>query len=200
MKEYRLKNALIKAGMKAFASDDYKKVSTNDIVSAANVSKGLLFHYFKNKENFYVTLYDLAWGVIYREVFTDFPFENRDLFERLKQLILRKTASLQRHKTLASFMKRVHLNTVPEIAKQRAKIYHNYNHKHYKRVFDDYDASKLKHPEHFEELFKTVTWSFSRIVNEWEKQYHTHENDEALTILEDEICHYVDFFKLHFYK
>lgn len=200
MKEYRLKNALIKAGFKAFSVEDYKKVSTNDIVNAANVSKGLLFHYFKNKENFYVTLYELSWGVIYREVFTDFPFENRDLFDRLKELIIRKTESLQRHKTLAAFMKRVHLNNDPNISKRRVKIYHAFNQKHYRRVFENYDNTCLQHPEYFDELFKTVTWTFSRIVNEWEKNYQAHDNDEALKILESEIHHYVEFFKLHFYK
>ena len=200
MKEHRLKNALIKAGFKAFASEDYKKVSTNDIVKEAGVSKGLLFHYFKNKENFYMNLYEMAWNIIYREVFADFPFENTDLFERLKLFLMRKTETLLNHKTLASFIKSVHMNTIPTITKRRAKIYLGINQKHYKRLFDSHDESKLAHPEYFEELFKTVAWTFSRIVNEWEKAYHKMNNEEALRILEKEMTHYVDFFKLNFYK
>ena len=200
MKEYRLKNNLIKAGFKAFAEEDYKKVSTNDIVNAANVSKGLLFHYFKNKENFYLTLYDLGWNVIYRDVFNDFPFNNRDFFERLQTMILLKTKSLQHHKTIAAFMKRVHLNTDEAITKQRIKIYNHHNKKHYQKIFEDYDLEPFIHPENIEEIFKTVTWSFSRIVHEWEKQYVDYDNNEALKILENEIRHYVDFFKKHFYK
>lgn len=200
MKEYRLKNNLIKAGFKAFAQQEYKKVSTNDIVSAANVSKGLLFHYFNNKENFYLTLYDLAWNVIYRDVFEAFPFDNRDFFERLQTLILRKTGSLQKHKTIAAFMKRVHMNSDEAITKQRLKIYNHHNQKHYKKIFEDYDSTAFRHPEHIEEIFKTVTWSFSRIGHEWEKQYIDYDNTEALRILETEIRQYVEFFKKHFYK
>ncbi|MFH5882152.1 TetR/AcrR family transcriptional regulator [Liberiplasma polymorphum] len=200
MKEHQLKNELIKAGFKAFAKQDYKKVSTNEIVKAANVSKGLLFHYFDNKETFYFTLYEMAWQVIHRDIFVEFPFENRDLFDRLKYLIIAKSTALQKHKVIAMFLKRIHLNNDESFALKRTKIYNNFTIKNYKRMFENIDESKFRSSDYLDEIYKIVTWTFNRITSEWEKAHPDKENDDALRILEQELTHYIEFFKTFFYK
>ncbi|MFU8786385.1 MAG: TetR/AcrR family transcriptional regulator [Candidatus Izemoplasmataceae bacterium] len=200
MKEHQLKNELIKAGFKAFAKQDYKKVSTNEIVKAANVSKGLLFHYFDNKETFYFTLYEMAWQVIHRDIFVEFPFENRDFFDRLKYLIIAKSTALQNHKVIAMFLKRVHLNNDESFALKRTKIYNNFTIKNYKRMFENIDESKFRSSDYLDEIYKIVTWTFNRITSEWEKAHPDKENDDALRILEQELTHYIEFFKTFFYK
>ncbi|MFP4286285.1 MAG: TetR/AcrR family transcriptional regulator [Candidatus Izemoplasmataceae bacterium] len=200
MKEHQLKNELIKSGFKAFARQDYKKVSTNEIVKSANVSKGLLFHYFDNKETFYFTLYEMAWQIIHRDIFADFPFENKDLFERLKILIIAKTSALQKHKVIAAFIKRVHLNQDEEFVAKRNKIYNHFTIKNYKRIFEQIDDSQFRNKDYLDEVYKTVTWTFNRITSEWEKSHQDKENDVALNILEQELTHYIEFFKTFFYK
>ena len=200
MKEHQLKNELIKAGFKAFAKQDFKKVSTNEIVKAANVSKGLLFHYFDNKESFYFTLYEMAWQVVHRDIFMAFPFENRDLFERLKYLIITKSTSLQNHKVIAMFLKRVHMNTDENFIAKRLKIYNNFTIKNYKRLFENIDETKFRNAEYLDEIYKIVTWTFNRITSEWEKNHYDKDNDDAIRILEQELTHYIEFFKTFFYK
>lgn len=49
--------AILNAAMKEFLSG-YKKASTDNIIKAAGISKGLLFHYFGTKENLYNYLVD----------------------------------------------------------------------------------------------------------------------------------------------
>lgn len=194
-----LKSALIKSAYKAFSTTDFKKVSTNDIVQDAKVSKGLLFHYFKNKESLYLSLYEMAWQVVYTEVTTDFPRDSQDLFLRLKEMIIRKTSSLQRHPTLANFMKRVHACQVPFIQQERQRIYYNVNVDIYKSVYEDYDVSKFPHPEHHDEISKVVTWTLNRIASDWEKNHANSTPEDALKILQAELTHYIDFFKHYFY-
>ncbi len=201
MKRNDLKGDIIRAGFKAFAKADYQQVSTNQIVEEARVSKGLLFHYFKSKTQLYLALYETAWNIIQRDTFDNFPFANRDVFERLKALVLRKSAALQKHKTLAAFIKRVHLHTAnPDIVKARSNIYQQFQQRNYKRVFDDIDTSSFRDRDYLDEIYKIVTWTFTKIHNDWERAHVGKENAEALTILENELVHYTAFFKRFFYQ
>ena len=49
---------ILNAALKEFAQKGYKNASTNQIVKEADISKGLLFHYFKNKKQLFLFLYD----------------------------------------------------------------------------------------------------------------------------------------------
>ena len=45
---------LLTLGLEAFAARSYDEVSIDDLARAAGISKGLLFHYFPTKRDFYV--------------------------------------------------------------------------------------------------------------------------------------------------
>lgn len=47
---------LLELGLKLFGTRAYDEVSIDDIAAAANVSKGLLYHYFGSKRAFYVAI------------------------------------------------------------------------------------------------------------------------------------------------
>lgn len=201
MKKKDLKNEIIRAAYKAFSKAEYRKVSTNDIVQEAQVSKGLLFHYFKNKKTLYMSLYEMAWLIIHKDIFEDFPFDNRDVFERLKQLILRKSRSLQNHPTLTAFIKHVHMNDQEAIVKTRSQMYQTFQQKNYKRIFDNIDTTLFRSLLYHDEIFKVVTWTFNKLTHDWERQYLNHKNtNEAISILEDELTHYTTFFQHYYYK
>ncbi|MDP4147701.1 MAG: helix-turn-helix domain-containing protein, partial [Bacillota bacterium] len=51
---------LINAGYKVFATYPYKKASMLAISEEAGISKSLLFYYFRNKEEYYLYLFDTA--------------------------------------------------------------------------------------------------------------------------------------------
>lgn len=56
---------LLELGLELFSKRSYDDVSTDDIASAAGVSKGLLYHYFTGKRGYYVaTIRELARRVI----------------------------------------------------------------------------------------------------------------------------------------
>ncbi len=52
---YKQKN-LLNSGYKLFALYPYKKASMNAIASEADISKSLLFYYFKDKKEYYLLL------------------------------------------------------------------------------------------------------------------------------------------------
>src|SRR5262249_51832707 len=45
---------LLELGLQLFSTRPYDDVSTDDIAAAAGISKGLMYHYFPGKRDFYV--------------------------------------------------------------------------------------------------------------------------------------------------
>ena len=55
---------IINAGLEVFSKNEYKKASTDEMAAKAGISKGLLFHYFKNKKTFYFFLFEYAINLL----------------------------------------------------------------------------------------------------------------------------------------
>lgn len=83
------RDRIINAAMKEF-NKGFKKASTDAIVREAGISKGLLFHYFGNKESLYEFILKYTIDVVIREYFEIINFEQKDFLERMWQTILLK--------------------------------------------------------------------------------------------------------------
>lgn len=51
-----VKERILNVAIEEFAKNGYKATSTNVICKKANISKGLLYHYYNSKENIYITV------------------------------------------------------------------------------------------------------------------------------------------------
>lgn len=54
MQDATSRNRILESAVRAFAVHGYDGASTNQICADAGISKGLLFHYFRTKENLYI--------------------------------------------------------------------------------------------------------------------------------------------------
>jgi len=61
--------AIIQSGIAEFSRKSYMDASTDEITKNCGISKGLLFHYFGNKKNFYLYCLELAL----KRLLTDVP-------------------------------------------------------------------------------------------------------------------------------
>jgi TetR/AcrR family transcriptional regulator len=77
------RDAILNAALKEFARKGFDKASTNVIAREAGISKPLLFHYVKNKRDFFLFLYDYCLELLEREYFSQIDLEEKDIFERL---------------------------------------------------------------------------------------------------------------------
>lgn len=71
--------AMLHAAMQLFAQSGYRETKTADVVTAAGVSKGLLFHYFNNKAGVYEACYDTAATFFYTMIDHSIWTESQDL-------------------------------------------------------------------------------------------------------------------------
>lgn len=51
-------HAILNAGYRVFSQNSYKKSPMSEIAGAAGISKSLLFHYFYNKKELYLFLWE----------------------------------------------------------------------------------------------------------------------------------------------
>ena len=84
------RNRIINSAMQEFGNNTYEKASTNNIVKNANISKGALFHYFKNKKALYDYLEKLSYEVFFETIKKKVDWNETDIFKRLKQIVIVK--------------------------------------------------------------------------------------------------------------
>jgi len=97
------RDRIINSAMKEFIKG-YKNASTDEIVKEAGISKGLLFHYFGNKENLYEFIFVYAIDVVIKEYYTLINFEQRDILDRMWQSILLKIDLSYKYPTMFDFL------------------------------------------------------------------------------------------------
>ncbi|HPQ47293.1 MAG TPA: TetR/AcrR family transcriptional regulator [Clostridia bacterium] len=84
------RDRIINAALEEFADHGFKKASTNNIVKNAGISKGLLFHYFENKESLYEYLEKYVVNTVIETLENEIDWEETDFFNRLMQVAMIK--------------------------------------------------------------------------------------------------------------
>ena len=84
------KTDILQAAIVEFGRMGYAAASTNEIVRQAKVSKGLLFHYFTNKEKLYIACQTFILEQYAKYMVTNFKLETPDFFERIVYSLRKK--------------------------------------------------------------------------------------------------------------
>lgn len=82
---YAKQQAILNAGYRVFSQNSYKKSPVSEIADAAGISKSLLFHYFRNKKEFYLYLWEEC-GRISIKTMTDYGcYNEHNFFSMIEQ-------------------------------------------------------------------------------------------------------------------
>jgi len=87
--EEKRKN-ILSAALTEFAEHGYTNASTNRIVKAAGISKGLLFHYFENKRKLFLYVLDHTINQLMQKLSAYTTDLSGDFFEQIGQYALIK--------------------------------------------------------------------------------------------------------------
>lgn len=110
------RDVIINAALMEFAAKGYDLASTNEMVKAAGISKGALFHYFASKKDLYLFLCDYVFGVVSREFYEQIGHCDGDLLTRYRRAAMLKGAVYQRYPPMFEYIKRLTVEKSPEIA------------------------------------------------------------------------------------
>ena len=120
--------AIINAGYRVFSQNSYKNSPMSEIAGAAGISKALLFHYFHNKKELYLFLWDKC-AEITIELLTKYNCYGRsNLFESMEQGMRAKMEIIRLYPDMASFTIKAFYEKDAEVSAAIQESYRKYFH------------------------------------------------------------------------
>lgn len=117
---------IMNAGFFVFSKNSYKKSPMMEIAGAAGISKSLLFHYFRNKKELYLFLWDRACAVT-MEYLTEYGcYEPDDLFEMMERGMRAKIHMMKKYPNMTAFVIKAFYEKDPEIVPEIQASYRKY--------------------------------------------------------------------------
>lgn len=115
---------ILSIGMKEFSQKSYKDASTDSITKACGISKGILFHYFGSKKEFYFYCLDKAMEKLTSK--TQRPSESDDFYDILFASMDRKIALCMKYEDEMHMVNMASREAASEIAERKAVILQKY--------------------------------------------------------------------------
>lgn len=146
--------AILNAAFKVFAKSDYRHAPMQQIADEAGISKSLLFHYFKNKQELYLYLWDVAARKTARATQESGALETSDFFEMLRRTTRAKCDVMRAHPHLFGFALRAYYEKDPVVS---AAIHHDvdaYTDRGEELITCLVDTSTLRDDVALEEIYR----------------------------------------------
>ncbi|MCL1965138.1 MAG: TetR/AcrR family transcriptional regulator [Firmicutes bacterium] len=164
--ETQRRDAILNAALKEFAIKGYNEASTNVIAKEAGISKGLMFHYVKSKKDLFFVVYDYFTEMMNREYFELMNYDEKDIFERLRQSYLLQLELIKKYPCIFEVNKLSADSNPDEIKKELAKKYKNKQISCFERMFDLIDESKFKDSLDIGKCKHFILWSNIGFTNQ----------------------------------
>lgn len=156
---------MINGAIEVFAKNGYKHASTDDMVKAVGISKGLWFHYFGSKEGIYVFTYDYCVKYMLLELSTVVDENERDYFELIRQIALTKTRVVKNYPYMTIFLEEAVYETEQDIVEKTAES---------RQIYDERMTALIKSAEidhvpdkaRRDRIKKLLDYSISGIIRE----------------------------------
>lgn len=189
------RDALLTAAMSKFAKNGYKKTTTDEIIAAAEISKGLLFHYFGTKKDLYIFLFEYANEIIMKDFYTQINIRQRDILERLRNMFLLKLQLTNKYPAIFDFVGSAFFEKDSAVA---AKIEEYSNLLYFdakKEILKDIDLSLFKGNFDLEKAIEIIMFTLrgyseaqaspEKRINDYNQEHERYirEIDEYITVL-----------------
>lgn len=199
--ETEKQDRIINAAIKEFAQKGYDKASTNEIVKEAEISKGLLFHYFGNKRKMYLFLFEHCTEMIAEEFYQKVSFDEKDFFVRIRQAVMIKMELLNKYPELFKFIEEVYFEESQDLKGELEKRIKQFKDINFGKMYEGIDLTEFRDDIDIQKILKIITWTFEKISEEellLVKLSPTHELDYEKVRLKAE--EYFDVLIKLFYK
>lgn len=188
-------NAIINAGCRVFSENSYKKSPMSEIAREAGISKALLFHYFKNKKEFYLYLYNYVVNIMMEIAREEINAEETDFFEIFLQSSRCKSKLLKQHAHLFRFMMKAYYEEDEEVANDLIGKNSSVASSSINAVIERIEKHKFKDEVDIGELINIVIWCGEGYIRE--KYYNTHIDIDEIEKGYEKM---IDFFRKSCYK
>ncbi len=118
--------AIINAGYRVFSQNAYKNSPMSEIAAEAGISKSLLFHYFRNKKELYLFLWDQCAQMTIAVLTRYGCYRQEELFVSMERGMRAKMELIRRYPDMASFTIRAFYEKDAEVCAAVQESYHRY--------------------------------------------------------------------------
>ena len=188
--------SIMRAATEVFAKYEYKKASTDLIASKAVVSKGLLFYYFHNKKDLYLTVFEYVKKMITEGVADSGFFEITDFFELMTYASMKKIKMLAENPYIVEFSVRSFYSDKEEISDDLKMNARKGTEQTYSQYFNKIDFSKFKEGIDPFEIFKMMVW----LVDGYTHEQQMKNEPLCLDAISKAITNWTEMFKRIAYK
>ena len=120
------RQAILNAGYRVFSQNSYKNSPMSEIAGAAGISKSLLFHYFRNKKELYLFLWDNCAETTIEFLPRYGCYDQTDLFESMERGMRAKMEIIRLYPDMGSFVIKAFYEKDAEICSAIQESYHKY--------------------------------------------------------------------------
>lgn len=192
---------IIKAATRVFAQNGYQNASTNAIVREANISKGILFHYFKTKKELYVSLYEHLSDLLTEKIYERIDWNEHDIFVTIRTVTLIKFELFTIYPDLINFLTSAFSEGAPEVRSEIESLNAKMVESGFSTLFSKVDTSKFKDGIDVNKSIQIIYWTFEGFANQQQQKAKTVSVDEInLEEVLAEIDAYIELLKMSFYK
>ena len=182
--------AILNAGYRVFSQNSYKKSPMSEIAAEAGISKALLFHYFHNKRELYLYLWEHCAQVTIQYLTKYNCYQQQDLFESMRLGMQAKMEITRQYPYMASFTIRAFYEKDPAISAAVQESYQKYFHFKASNTLLNLDPAQFVPGLDIRMMYQDMYWAAEGYL--WEMV----QRDEVdLDRMEQDITRMIDFWK-----
>lgn len=150
---------IINAGYRVFSQNSYKNSPMSEIADAAGISKSLLFHYFHNKKELYLFLWENCAKLTISYLTRYGCYKQQGLFESMELGMRAKMELLHTYPDMASFTIRAFYEKDPEINAAVQESYHKYFNLKADQARINFDPKQFAEGLDIEMMYREMYWA-----------------------------------------
>lgn len=181
---------IIRAAYEVFSQNSYRKAPMSEIADRGEISKALLFHYFRNKMDLYLYLWNYAIEMTRQSTAVYRVLETDDFFEMLKRSLAAKCALMRKYPHIYAFALNAYYEKVPEIEEAVQKSYTDVSRISEQKVFDKIDRSVFRTDIDLKMMYEEIFYAIDGYML---KKYRS--GNVVPAEIEREITALIDFWK-----
>ena len=171
-------SAIVNAGFRVFSRNTYKKSPMSEIAEAAGISKALLFHYFRNKKELYLFLWDTCCRITVEEMTRSGAYEQTDLFVSMDYGMQAKLRLMRQYPDIGVFAVRAFYEKDPEVSADIQKSMGQYLNVHAAKKLQNLDPEDFIPGIDLQMMYKEMYWASEGCL--WEHIQRRCMNTDAM--------------------
>lgn len=185
---------IINSALKVFSQSSYYQTSTLEIAREAGISKGLLFHYFKNKKELYLFLYEYCVNLVQNEIEKNRNMEVTDFFEILLQSQKLKCKLMKEYRYIYEFIVKVYVENDEDVTDDIVRFSKPFINDNYRLFFERIDTKKFREGVDIHLLFQSLQWCADGFMR------NALTTNKSIDEIDLEFTKILELYKQNFYK